>query len=218
MKDMKILMKNYIIVLICFFVVAGTSISYVNGSEEKQAEEGAQAESTEPEKKYELIEKTKDYLISPKGAFLYYCSPCHGTSANGRGIYFTIDLKPRPTDLTNIEYMAVLTDDYLVNFVTNGSAAMGKSKLCPPWGETLDGDMIKGIVGYLRSLTIAKSKEGGDASGEEEADAASVVGEKGKETPQAVIWSVLIFLCAFFAIGAVREWKKLAQEGPSEKK
>lgn len=213
---MKTLIKNYIIVLICFFVVAGTSISYVNGSEgtAEQATEG----TAEPEKKYELIEKTKDYLTSPKGAFLYYCSPCHGTSANGKGIYFTIDLKPSPTDLTNIEYMAALTDDYLVNFVTNGSAAMEKSKLCPPWGQTLDEDMIKGIVGYLRSLTIAKSKEGGDASGKEEADAASVVGEKGKETPQAVIWSVLVLLCAFFAFGAKREWKKLAKEEPSEKK
>ncbi|MDP6924676.1 MAG: cytochrome c [Candidatus Scalindua sp.] len=217
---MKILIKNYIIVLICFFVVVGTSISYVNGSEgtAEQPKEGAQAESAEPEKKYELIEKTKDYLTSPKEAFLYYCSPCHGTSANGKGIYFTIDLKPSPTDLTNIEYMAVLTDEYLVNFVTNGSAAMEKSKLCPPWGQTLDEDMIKGIVGYLRSLTIAKSKEGGDASGKDEADAASVVGEKGKETPQAVIWSVLVLLCAFFAFGAKREWQKLTKEGSSEKK
>jgi hypothetical protein len=212
---MKILIKNYIIVLVCFFAVAGISISYVNGSEE-----GAQGESTEPEKKYELIETTKDYLISPKGAFLYYCSPCHGKSANGKGIYFTIDLKPSPTDLTNVEYMAALTDDYLVNFITKGSAAMEKSTLCPPWGGTLDDAMIKGMIGYLRGLTIAKSKEEGDtASGKEETDAAKVVvGEKGKETPQAVIWSVLIFLCAFFAIGAVREWKKLTIEGPSGKK
>ncbi len=215
---MKILIKNYIIVLICFFVVAGTSISYVNGSEAEQSKEGAQAEAAEPEKEYELIEKTKDYLVSPKEAFLYYCSPCHGPAANGKGIYFTIDLKPSPTDLTDVEYMAALTDDYLVNFITQGSAAMEKSKLCPPWGETLGGDMIKGIIGYLRCLTIAKSKEGGDASGKEETDAAVVVGEKGKETPQAVIWSVLAFLCAFFAIGARREWKKLAKEGSSEKK
>ena len=215
---MKILIKNYIIVLMCFFVVAGTSISYVNGSEAEQSKEGAQTETAEPEKEYELIEKTKDYLISPKEAFLYYCSPCHGTAANGKGIYFTIDLKPSPTDLTDVEYMAALTDDYLVNFITQGSAAMEKSKLCPPWGETLDGDMIKGIIGYLRSLTIAKTKEGGDASDKTEADAAVVVGETGKGTPQAVIWSVLIFLCAFFAIGAMREWKKLAKEGPSEKK
>ncbi len=213
---MKTLIKNYIIVLICFFVVAGTSISYVNGSE--GTAEQSKGGTAEPEKKYELIEKTKDYLTSPKGAFLYYCSPCHGTSANGKGIYFTIDLKPSPTDLTNIEYMAALTDDYLVNFVTNGSAAMEKSKLCPPWGQTLDEDMIKGIVGYLRSLTIAKSKEGGDASGKEEADAASVVGEKGKETPQAVIWSVLVLLCAFFAFGAKREWKKLTKEEESSEK
>ena len=131
-------MKNYIIVLICFFVVTGTSISYASGSEGTQAEqpkEGAQAESAEPEKKYELIETTKEYLISPKGAFLYYCSPCHGKSANGKGIYFTIDLKPSPTDLTNVEYMAALTDDYLVNFITQGSAAMEKSNAVPSVGR-----------------------------------------------------------------------------------
>ena len=160
---MKILIKNYIILLACFLVVTGISISYVHGSEEAQTEQpkdGAQAENAEPEKEYVLIEKTKDYLTSPKGAFLYYCSPCHGASANGKGIYFTIDLKPSPTDLTNVEYMAALTDDYLLNFISKGSAAMEKSTLCPPWGDTLDGDMIKGIIGYLRSLTIAKSKEG----------------------------------------------------------
>ncbi len=214
------LIKNYIIGLICFLVVAGISFSYVYGSEGKEADqtkEGTQGEAAEPEKEYKLIEKTKDYLTSPKEAFLYYCSPCHGTSANGKGIYFTIDLKPSPTDLTDIEYMAALTDDYLLNFITKGSAAMEKSELCPPWGETLDEGMIKGIIGYLRGLTIAKSKEGGEASGKEEADAANVVVEgKEKGTPQAVIWSVLIFLCAFFAIGAIREWKKLAEEGPSE--
>ena len=218
---MKILIKNYIILLACFLVVTGMSISYVHGSEEAQTEQpkdGAQAENAEPEKEYVLIEKTKDYLTSPKGAFLYYCSPCHGASANGKGIYFTIDLKPSPTDLTNVEYMAALTDDYLLNFISKGSAAMEKSTLCPPWGDTLDGDMIKGIIGYLRSLTIAKSKEGGDASDKEEADVASVVEVTDKGTPQAVIWSVLAFLCAFFAIGARREWKKLAKDGPSKKK
>ncbi len=215
------LIKNYIIGLICFFVIAGGSFGYVYASEGKEAEqtkEGAEGEAAGPEKEYILIEKTKDYMTSPKEAFLYYCSPCHGPSANGKGIYFTIDLKPSPTDLTDVEYMAALADDYLVNFITNGSASMEKSELCPPWGGTLDGDMIKGIVGYLRSLTIAKSKESGDASGEKEADAASVVDGKEKGTPQAVIWSVLIFLCAFFAIGAIREWKKLAAEGSSEKK
>jgi len=221
LEDTKILTKNYIIGLICFLVVAGTSFSYVCGSEGQESEqlkEGVQSVAAEPEKEYKLIEKTKDYLTSPKQAFLYYCSPCHGKKANGKGIYFTIDLKPSPTDLTNVEYMAALTDDYLLNFITKGSAAMEKSKLCPPWGDTLDEGMIKGIIGYLRSLTIAKSKEGGGVSGKEEAVAARVVEEKGKETPQAVIWSVLVFLCAFFAIGAMREWKKLAKEGPSEKK
>ena len=62
---MKILIKNYIIVLVCFFAVAGISISSASGSDE-QPKESAQGESAEPEKKYELIETTKEYLTSPK--------------------------------------------------------------------------------------------------------------------------------------------------------
>ncbi|GAX62462.1 cytochrome c, mono- and diheme variants [Candidatus Scalindua japonica] len=214
---MNILIKNYIIVIICFFVVGFTSINHVGGSE-GQSTKNAQAGSEEPDKKYELIEKAKIYMTSPKEVFLYYCSPCHGKKANGKGIYFTIDLKPSPSDLTNVEYMAALTDDYLLNFITQGSAAMEKSTLCPPWGKTLDEGTIKGIIGYLRSLTIAKSKESTNASDKEEVDAAVVAEVTDQGTPQAVIWSVLAFLCAFFAIGAAREWKKLAKEGPSKKK
>jgi mono/diheme cytochrome c family protein len=210
------LIKNYIIALICFFVIGGTFLRISEGSEEKGA--GQQIEVAEPEKEYKLIEETKVYMTTPKETFLYYCSPCHGTKGNGKGIYFTIDLKPGPADLTNVEYMATLTDDYLLNFITKGSAAMEKSKLCPPWGETLDVDTIKGLISYLRSLTIATSKEGDVSEGKEEAATEKVVEVKEKETPQAIIWSVLVFVCAFLAIGAIREWKKLGKEEASVKK
>ncbi|MCP4268320.1 MAG: cytochrome c [Candidatus Brocadiaceae bacterium] len=214
-------MKNYIITLICFFAIAGTSFRIIEGSEGQGTEQKGdtqQAEAAEPEKEYELIEETKDYMTTPKQTFLYYCSPCHGNSGNGKGIYFTIDLQPSPRDLTDIEYMAALTDDYLLNFITKGSAAMEKSKLCPPWGGALGVDTIKGLVSYLRGLTIAKSKEGEASAGEEEAAEAKVVVEKEQGTPQAIIWSVLIFICAFLAIGTIREWKKLGKEEASVKK
>ncbi len=215
------LIKNYIIALICFVVITTTSFGIIECSEEKGTEQtgdAQQAEATEPEKEYILLEKTKFYMTTPKQTFLYYCSPCHGPSGNGKGIYFTIDLQPSPRDLTDVEYMAALTDDYLLNFITKGSAAMEKSELCPPWGGALGAETIKGLISYLRSLTIAKSKEGEASAGEEEADASKVVEGKEKGTPQAIIWSVLLFVCAFLAIGTIREWKKLGNEEASVKK
>ena len=167
----------------------------------------------EPEKEYKLIEEIKVYLTSPKETFIYYCSPCHGKAANGKGIYFTVDLEPSPRDLTDVEYMAALTDDYLLNFISKGSAAMEKSELCPPWGNTLGEDRIKGLIAYLRGLTISKSKEGE----EEVAKEGTAVTEAGKKgTPPAVIWSVLILLTAFLVRSAKKEWKKLAEEKASK--
>ena len=213
------LMKNTIIGIICFLMVAGAFLRFTDGSEGKEAEQPKEAvqqsEVVEPEKEYKLIEEIKVYLTSPKETFIYYCSPCHGKAANGKGIYFTVDLEPSPRDLTDVEYMAALTDDYLLNFISKGSAEMEKSELCPPWGNTLGEDRIKGLIAYLRGLTISKSKEGEEVV-EKEETAVAEAGRKG--TPPAVIWSVLILLSAFFVFSAKKEWKKLAEEKASKTK
>lgn len=213
------LMKNTIVGLICFLMAAGTFHRFTDGSEGKEAEqpkeEIQQSKAVEPEKEYKLIEEIKVYLTTPKETFMYYCGPCHGNSANGKGIYFTIDLEPGPRDLTDVKYMAALTDDYLLNFITKGSAAMKKSELCPPWGNTLGEDRIKGLIAYLRGLTVSKSKEGEEAAVKEETAVAEV---RKKGTPPAVIWSVLILLCVFFVFSARKEWNKLAEEKASKNK
>ena len=213
------LMKNTIIGIICFLMVAGAFLRFTESSEGKEAEQPKEAvqqsEVVEPEKEYKLIEEIKVYLTSPKETFIYYCSPCHGKAANGKGIYFTVDLEPSPRDLTDVEYMAALTDDYLLNFISKGSAAMEKSELCPPWGNTLGEDRIKGLIAYLRGLTISKSKEGEEVA-EKEETAVAEAGRKG--TPPAVIWSVLILLTAFLVRSAKKEWKKLAEEKASKTK
>jgi len=198
-------------------MVTGTFLRFTDGSEGKETEQpkGAaqQSDVVKPEKEYELIEEIKIYLTSSKETFIYYCSPCHGNEANGKGIYFTIDLEPSPRDLTDVEYMAALTDDYLLNFISKGSAAMEKSELCPPWGNTLGEDRIKGLIAYLRGLTISKSKEGKEVAVKEET-AVAVAERKG--APPAVIWSVLILLSVFFVFSARKEWNKLAEEKASK--
>lgn len=183
-------------------IIAGTSIKGANGAEERGPF-------------ITLIEEQKVYLATPKKTFQYYCGPCHGDSANGKGIFFTIDLKPKPRDLTDVEYMAKLTDNYLQDFITKGSAAMEKSDLCPPWGNTLEEDRIKGIIAYLRSLTISKSKLEEKPATEKESKekkAVRIAEGKQKGAPKAIIWSVLIISCFFLIFAAKNEWKKLARD------
>lgn len=200
--------KNYVTGVVCFIFMIGIVLTAANGSEEK-------------EPFLTLIEKEKVYLTTSKKAFQYYCGPCHGENANGKGIFFTIDLKPKPRDLTDVEYMAELTDDYLQNFITKGSAVMGKSDLCPPWGSTLEENRIKDIITFLRSLTIAKSKvEKKPAEKEEGKEEKTVKVSAGEEkgAPKAIIWSVLILSCSFLVFAAIKEWKKLNIEEASRKK
>jgi hypothetical protein len=115
--------------------------------------------------------------------------------------------------------MAALTDDHLLNFISKGSAAMEKSDLCPPWGTTLEENQIKGIIAFLRSLTIAKSKvEKKPAEKEEDKVEKAVKVSAGEEkgAPKAIIWSVLILSCSYLVFAAINEWKKMGIEEASK--
>ena len=206
------LIKNFIIGTVCILLMVGVFSRVVIGAEEV---EPSPASNDGAEQPIVLVEEYKAYLATPKNTFQYFCSPCHGEFANGKGIFFTIDLKPTPRDLTDVEYMSKLTDDYLLNFISKGSAAMEKSDLCPPWGGTLDEDRIKSVIAYLRGLTIEKSKaEGKPAEKEAEGKGVKVSAGGEKGTPKVVIWSVLIILCVVFVFAARKEWKKLGEEQP----
>lgn len=204
------LIKNFIIGTVCILLMAGVFSRVVIGTEEGSPSSAANDSAEQP---IVLVEEYKAYLATPKNTFQYFCSPCHGEFANGKGIYFTIDLQPTPRDLTDVEYMSKLTDDYLLNFISKGSAVMEKSDLCPPWGGTLGEDRIKGVIAYLRGLTIEKSKtEGKPAEKEAEGKEVKVSTGEQKGTPKVVIWSVLIILCVVFVFAARKEWKKLGEE------
>lgn len=220
------IIKNFIIGTIYILIIVGAFTNVVISSEEGGAASSTNNENTGSEQVIKLLEDHKVYLATPKNTFQYFCGPCHGEYANGKGIYFTIDLHPTPRDLTDVEYMSKLTDDYLLDFISKGSAAMEKSDLCPPWGGTLDEDSIKGVIAYLRGLTIAKSKvEEKPAEKEAEGKVEAKEGE-GKEVkvsmgdqkgpPKVIVWSVLIILCVVLAYAARSEWKKLGIEESSK--
>lgn len=147
------------------------------------------------------------FLLSPKKTFEYYCSPCHGMKGKGDGTFFTIDLKPKPRNFTDVEYMKKRTDDQLVKSITEGSKAVDKSNLCPPWGKTLSDKKIKELVVYIRSFSSQATEAPKVATKE-----SGVEEEKSSVFRSSMRWLFLAVVTIALAGGAISEWKKLRNE------
>ncbi|MEK7241695.1 MAG: cytochrome c [Planctomycetota bacterium] len=77
-----------------------------------------------------------------------YCMVCHGESGAGDG-FNAFNLNPRPADLAAVKKKG---DEHLFNVISNGSASVGGSPMCPPWGKTLGEEHTRSIVAYLHTL------------------------------------------------------------------
>lgn len=88
------------------------------------------------------------------GEALYqsYCTACHGTGANGKGINVP-DMSVQPRDHTDASEMGARTDEDLAKAIRDGGTAVGKSVLMPPWGAVLDDAQIAALVKHLRTLS-----------------------------------------------------------------
>jgi cytochrome c oxidase cbb3-type subunit 3 len=86
-----------------------------------------------------------------------YCSQCHGTKGNGRGINETAGgLAVSPRDHTDAAAMSKLSDHELRLAIAEGGDAVQKSELMPPWGQTLSAQQIDDLVRHLRALCKCK--------------------------------------------------------------
>jgi mono/diheme cytochrome c family protein len=84
-----------------------------------------------------------------RGAALYqtYCELCHGTSGKGDGRAATLQ-RTRPADLT----LSPRSDEYKIQIITAGGAAMNRSTSMPAWRDSLSQQEIRDVVAYLRTL------------------------------------------------------------------
>ena len=158
-------------------------------------------------KDFDTSPRDQVFLLSPKKTFEYYCSPCHGAKGKGDGTFFTIDLKPKPRNFLDVEYMKKRTDDQLVKSITEGSKAVDKSNLCPPWGKTLSEKRIKELVAYIHNLSTQEAEKPVVAAKETVAEE-----KKSSAAKSFVRWLFLVVITLALAIGAIGEWKKLRKE------
>ncbi len=105
-----------------------------------------------PDPLREALERTASGLsnlqLVGKQYYEAYCMVCHGKTGIGDG-FNAFNLDPRPANLTVAKKRG---DEHLFKVISDGSASVGGSPLCPPWGKTLAEDRIKSIIAYLRTL------------------------------------------------------------------
>lgn len=78
--------------------------------------------------------------------FLQRCATCHGPRGRGDG-QNAYNLDPQPPDFQVSLAKLSLVDRRKV--VESGTASIGRSALCPPWGRTLAADEIDALVAWL---------------------------------------------------------------------
>lgn len=81
--------------------------------------------------------------------FVHYCATCHGNDARGDGQNAS-NLNPAPPDMTASREPR---DPVLIRrVIAEGSAAVGRSPLSPPWGRSLSQQQIDYLVTYCQSI------------------------------------------------------------------
>ena len=88
-----------------------------------------------------------------KHLFDRYCATCHGDGGKGDGQNAS-NLNPSVPDLTTSKNLA--DGAYVRRVITEGSAAVGRSPLSPPWGRSLSPQQIEYLAEYCQSLAARK--------------------------------------------------------------
>jgi len=83
--------------------------------------------------------------------YVTYCAACHGEKGKGRGMAAQA-LPVKPADHTNGVVMNQLPDRFLIEVISKGGSAVGKSSFMPAWGSSLNEKQIRDIVAYLRTI------------------------------------------------------------------
>lgn len=94
-----------------------------------------------------------------EGRKLYasYCATCHGEKGKGDGMAAK-SLPAKPADHTNGATMNQLNDKFLVDIISKGGGAVGKSSFMPSWGSALDEKQIRELVAFIRTLAVPAYK------------------------------------------------------------
>ena len=86
-----------------------------------------------------------------KRVFYLYCVWCHA-DASPAGPSNRSNLTPVPSLMNDGDKLNGESDEFMVNIITLGGSALGKSAMMPPYGKTLSPGEIKAVVAFTRAI------------------------------------------------------------------
>ncbi len=86
-----------------------------------------------------------------KKIYATYCIGCHGDQGKGDGAAASA-LTVKPANLADGTVMNQLPDKFLVEIISKGGGAVGKSPMMPALGNQFTETQLRDIIAYIRSL------------------------------------------------------------------
>lgn len=81
-----------------------------------------------------------------------YCIRCHDRESTPERVSNFDNLSPAPHEFTDGATLNRLSDSELINIITYGGQAVGKSPQNPAYGATLKAPEIRALVAYIRAI------------------------------------------------------------------
>jgi len=133
-------------------LLSALSVLVIAGCGKQHGKSGAKKVSSVTAAADSAAAATKVPFALKEGKRLYsqYCGVCHGETGDGSGQYY--GLTPTPANFTDKAFMKTLPDEVMFKAINEGSASVGKSNMCPPWGKSFHSEEIEFIVAYIRTL------------------------------------------------------------------
>ncbi|MGE3636455.1 MAG: c-type cytochrome [Sandaracinaceae bacterium] len=129
--------------------------------------------------------------------FANTCALCHGTAGAGDGVA-AAGLDPHPANFTVPTFWQTRDRDHVINVITNGGAAVGRSATMVAFGGRFTPEQIEALADYVMQFNpggegAAPAPEGdtpagdeaGDAAGTETGDAAGTEGTEAAAGDEA---------------------------------
>jgi mono/diheme cytochrome c family protein len=79
------------------------------------------------------------------------CAGCHGTYGDG-GEGHAGGFSPVVPNLSRKDYMALVTDEYLMLVIKKGGEYVGKIATMPAWEKRLSDEQIKSVIAHIRTF------------------------------------------------------------------
>jgi cytochrome c5 len=134
---------------VAFFLFAALGATACSKGEESKAE--PQPTSTTHTTTTTVVAPTGGAEAKAKEIFAQRCTPCHGAEGRGDGAA-SASLNPHPRNFHDAEWQKSVADDYLIQIIKMGGAAVGKSPAMPGNPDLKDEAVLAALKDHIRSL------------------------------------------------------------------